>query len=229
MKVAAGLSILGLLAGVVLTASVASAQAVCAGLDQCRSLRARVHARITALEEALISPTRTAYDANGQETIFIHDTTNAALGEAWRDPSGMIWGNVVKTGDDWVIYMDQQHASSHCESIGAQLPSREDFARLRGYMGATTEASEYFGGTGYKPQVLPNLYRIHRGRPVSINFWSALAQSDSALADVFYGRRGDIGPGTLDSAEYALRCVVPPYIVENVTNPFTRRGGSAAL
>ncbi len=201
-----GFSVLSVLAGVALTASSASAQVLCSDLSECRSLRDRVNARIAELEGAL--PTRIAHGASGQETTFTRDTSIAALGEAWRDPSGLIWGDIVKDDDHSIRYMDQYQASTYCESIGAQLPSREDFARLRGYMGATTAASEY-AGRGYTPQVLPNLYRIAEGRSVSNFFWSSLVRPDlSHYAYYFFGRTGGIySVYRLFAGSLAVRCV----------------------
>jgi hypothetical protein len=205
-KMVLGFSVLSVLAGVALSASSANAQVLCSDLSECRSLRDRVNARIAELEGAL--PTRIAHGASGQETTFTRDTSIAALGEAWRDPSGMIWGDIVKNDDHSIRYMDQYQASTYCESIGAQLPSREDFARLRGYMGATTAASEYVG-TGYTPQVLPNLYRTADGRSVRNYFWSSSVHPGvSNVAYVFDGRTGVIVYGIRDYADYvAVRCV----------------------
>ncbi len=188
---------------------------------------------------------QTAHGANGQETIFTPDTSNAALGEAWREPDvtnadgtvtrGMIWGDIVKNDDNGngviedsesIRYMVQSSeymasigkplpagvlgAKEYCESIGAELPSREDFARLRGYMGATTAASAY-EGTDYLPQVLPHLFRNADGRLVSNHFWTSPPHPDNLdYAYVFYGRSGHIYIVRRDYAnDYTARCVVP--------------------
>ena len=197
-------------------ASSASAQVVCSDLSECRSLRDRVNARIAELEGCVppTPTTRIAHGANEQETTFTRDTSIAALGEAWRDPSGMIWGDIVRNEDHSIRYedhsiryMDQFQATTYCESKGATLPSREDFVRLRGYMGATTAASEY-SGAGFTPQVLPNLYRTENGRSVSNYFWSSSVHPDSANdADYFDGRTGVIDNVYRDVAGYsAVRC-----------------------
>ncbi len=205
-KVVLGFSMLSLLAGVALTASSASAQVLCSDLSECRSLRDRVNASIAELKGAL--PTRIAYGANGQETTFTRDTSIAALGEAWRDPSGMIWGDIVKNDDHSIRYMDQYQATTYCKSIGATLPSLEDFARLRRYMGATTAASEH-SGWGYTPQVLPNLVRTPNGRIVSNSFWSSSVHpGDSSDAYAFNGRSGDFGYDDRDFVGgFTARCV----------------------
>ncbi len=195
-----GFSTLSLLAGVALTASSASAQMVCLNPDPAEC--------------------QIASGANGEE-FFLRDRSIAALGKAWRDESGMIWGDIVRNDDaeHSIRYMVQSSeymasigypfpagqlgAKEYCESIGAQLPSREDFARLRGYMGATTAASEY-EGTGYRPQVLPNL------NATNYSFWSSSALPDpfSRLADAFNGFTGYLSPGYRNVGdEYAVRCV----------------------
>ncbi len=132
------------------------------------------------------------------------------FGESWRDPSGMIWGDIAKNADGSIRHMDQYQATEYCQSLDAQPPSREDFARLRGYMGATTAASEYVG-TGYTPQVLPNLYRYRtaNGRSVTNYFWSSSVHPDySGSAYVFYGRTGFIDDVfRVYAGDFAVRCV----------------------
>ncbi len=133
--------------------------------------------------------------------------TRSGFGESWRDPSGMIWGDIAQNANGWARSMDQYQATEYCQSLGAQLPSRADFARLRGYMGATTATSEN-AGTGYTPQVLPHLTRQVDGRPWSNFFWSSFHPDYSGFAYGFGGRVGVIG--VRDRAyEYAgrVRCV----------------------
>jgi hypothetical protein len=91
--------------------------------------------------------------------------------------------------------MNQYQATEYCQSIGAQLPSREDFTRLREYMGA--QSGTY---RGYTPQILPGL--------ADNWYWSSSVHPDySYYAYDFSGNYGDVG---FDYRSFydAVRCVV---------------------
>ena len=155
---------------------------------------------------------RIAVLAGGGGTAETRRTTTGAVftrveregfGEAWRDPSGMIWGDIAKNADGSIRHMDQYQATEYCQSLGAQLPSREDFVRLREYMGARSGTYE-----GYSPQVIPNLTRNEGGRTYSNYFWSSSVHPGaSGLAYVFDGRRGGIyDDDRAPSDDGAVRC-----------------------
>lgn len=100
--------------------------------------------------------------------FFRRDYSHPPLGETWCDPTGLCWGDIVKNKDGSIRYIIQSYeyyekdssylpqggfgAKEYCESIGARLPSIEEFVRLREYMGARPGIYE-----GYRAQVLPNL------------------------------------------------------------------------
>lgn len=114
--------------------------------------------------------------------VFVRDTSNAALGEAYRDPKGMIWGDIAKKPDGNPIYMTHAAATQYCENKGASLPTREDFLRLRRYLG-------YHTGDGYSSlatdgkDILPGL----SGKW----FWSSSVHPyGSDYAYFFSGSRG---------------------------------------
>lgn len=123
---------------------------------------------------------------------FKRNTQYTALGKAWADPSGLIWG------DKTLNYMTQRMAEDYCRSIGAELPTEEDFRKLREYLGAEPGTRN-----GYVRQILPNLNDI---------FWSSSApdRSDGA-AYYFDGANGDIVKGFV-VCNYAVRCVVRPSV-----------------
>ena len=79
---------------------------------------------------------RIADGSNGVKFVFTRDRSIPALGKAWKDPSGMIWGDIVRTALGTVNEMDYSSAVEYCKRINAKLPSKEDFVRLREYMGA---------------------------------------------------------------------------------------------
>jgi hypothetical protein len=153
--------------------------------------------------------------------------TRAGFGEAWRDPSGMIWGDIVRNADGSRRTMNQDQAFEYCLSMnpdpserdriraalgagrdpgrGVYLPRRQDFLRLRETMEARSEPYE-----GYTPQVLPNLTRNEGSRTYSNYFWSSSVHpDDSYVAYFFYGRNGVIFNATRNLYFYiSVRCVV---------------------
>ena len=143
---------------------------------------------------------KVAEGANGAKYTFTRDTSFPALGEAWKDPSGMIWGDIVKVED--IFTMNHFQADLLCKKVGAELPSREDFVRLREYMGAVPRSGSE---NGYKAQVLPHLLKYR--------FWTSsitpmISQKDTWFAEVFYGDLGLTGPAfRTDGFVYSTRCV----------------------
>ena len=143
---------------------------------------------------------RIADGSNGVKFVFTRDRSIPALGKAWKDPSGMIWGDIVRTALGTVNEMDYSSAVEYCKRINAKLPSKEDFVRLREYMGAIPGG--YFPEVppGYKPQVLRHLSRHF--------FWSSsIPERDISDAYIFDGRSGSIGLGSRYYYDNALRCV----------------------
>lgn len=78
----------------------------------------------------------------------------AAFGEAWQDPSGTIWGNTARNKDGSARKMNHATAKDYCATIGATLPTIDQFERLASYMGYLPGDPEQ---SQYKPQVLPDL------------------------------------------------------------------------
>jgi hypothetical protein len=99
-----------------------------------------------------------ARDRDGVETLFARDESIPTLGVGWRDPTGMIWGEIVKNEDGSLRTFYQREALEYCQALGLQLPSFDDLWRLRAYQGGTTE--RYAGlpdqgdYSGYSPQIL---------------------------------------------------------------------------
>lgn len=149
--------------------------------------------------------------------IFVRDTNFPKLGEAWRDPSGTVWGNMVTKDDGSPRFMTHGDAADYCKSIGAQLPSRADYTRLGQYMGFRwVPVQGVLGGpaqlyTGFEPQVLPNLNYMENGRVRTRYYWSStlLPQDES---NVYYFSGNDGGTESYSSrgsAYYStVRCVV---------------------
>jgi hypothetical protein len=146
---------------------------------------------------------------------FTRDRSHPKLGEAWRDSTGMIWGDLVKDTDGDAKWMTHSDAEAYCKSIGAQLPASRDFTRLRESMGAGRGKIE-----GYEPQVLPNLRRAEKAwwqtRNPDWSFWSSSLDPEK-VPYVFLGGEGGITTGGRMKHFYfyqyevynAVRCVIP--------------------
>ena len=130
--------------------------------------------------------------------VFTCDDSYPDLGEAWRDPRGLIWGDVVivEDTDENPHYMNYAEATDYCISIGARLPSRAEFTALRQDMGA--QSGTY---RGYTAQILPNLSYLYA-------FWSSsVYPQDPTEAYYFHGYNGYIGYRARDFRD-EVRCVV---------------------
>ncbi len=134
---------------------------------------------------------------------FVRDRTNPQLGEAWRDSSGMIWGDMTERNQDSEgfctenrnreqCHLSYSAAKAYCDSIDAKLPTLADMVRFKGYMGEDH--------MGYEPQILPNL---------DVNdssFW--LEDTSSHSAAFFIGRYGTIFYRFQIYTDLGVRCVV---------------------
>jgi hypothetical protein len=182
-----------------LLGGVAEAQQVCQTLESCRSLRAQVYARVAELGGHMT--------ASGH--IFMHDASVGGPGTALRDESGVTWTDVARNDDlhHTVRRMNQYEATEYCHGIGAELPSREDFERLRSYMGASADSP-----VNYVPQVLPSLYHNVDGRPEGYVFWSTWVMNPDYpdRAYLFNGFYGDFRQNVrvYSYRDVAVRCVL---------------------
>ena len=133
--------------------------------------------------------------------VFTRDTSNPALGEAYRDPSGLIWGSVVTTPQGKIEKMTQYDAEKYCKSIGAWLPTREEFEQLAEYLGQGTASAGYDPYlTDGKTEILPGLANRY--------FWSASVYSLShILSWVFLGGNGYVDYYSRNNVMVAVRCV----------------------
>jgi hypothetical protein len=179
-----GLAVLG-------TIGQAKADPICNTIQECRQMRSQIESRIRELQNGDEQMTRTTITG----AVFTKITDREHFEGAWQDQSGMIWGNTVKNANGSDRGMNQIQATEYCQSIGAQLPSREDFARLREYMGAQSGTYR----RGYLPQILPGL--------ADNWYWSSsFFPSDSNYAFIFVGYDGDIHDGNRLNFS-AVRCV----------------------
>ncbi len=141
-------------------------------------------------------------------SVFSLDPSHPALGEAYRDPQGLLWGDMV-TYQTTVWNMTQYEAQDYCASLGARLPTKEEFRQLSMDLGFKhTQGYSPYMQDG-KTEVIPNL--------VGHWYWSSSIfpfNSDNA-----YGFSGEEGyndqmsfTGYIFREVYhgAVRCVISP-------------------
>jgi hypothetical protein len=110
--------------------------------------------------------------------IFTRDTSNFELGLAFRDPSGIIWGEPLKVNNSQVR-LSLVEADQACQQIGARLPSARETKALLLFLGLHS-------AQGYSPfiansrtNILPGLTKEHffsLRKPLfwiaGLNYWS---------------------------------------------------------
>lgn len=70
---------------------------------------------------------------------FVRDTFNPALGEAWRSPRGIVWGDFEVNADGSPVVLNSEEAIKFCAKKGTRLPSRADWNELIGCVGSFGE------------------------------------------------------------------------------------------
>lgn len=154
-----------------------------------------------------------------QEELLKLGVDPKVFGNAWRDPSGLVWGDLVVNEDGSPRYLDLQTAQNFCNAFGARLPSGwpeeqnernggidSDFVRLAKYLGQQT-------AEGYTPQILPNLTQTcpEPERIVGRSFWSYSSPGGSSPSQyyAFNGLNGELYPRKSDHKMLVLvRCVI---------------------
>jgi len=64
--------------------------------------------------------------------VFTRDASVPAFGEAYRDPSGLIWGSIVIAQGEVNTEYD---ADRYCKDRGGRLPTAREFQQLANYLG----------------------------------------------------------------------------------------------
>src|SRR5262245_5346979 len=100
--------------------------------------------------------------------VFLSDTSLPGLGNAFRDPAGLVWGDTLNLrdgkeeesmpGDGPASSLSQPEADAYCKNLGARLPTRVEFERLYVDLGGLSELGYYpWTVEGGKLTVLPRL------------------------------------------------------------------------
>jgi len=159
----------------------------------------------------------------GQKTVLLPDQKRATtgeiftrvkkypdLGEAWMDPSGLIWGDAVLESNGKVLRRGHNFpkAKNYCTSIGARLPTLEEFYALRKYLGYSCSKHSSKNGQepdpgacGYLAQILPHL---------DSRYWTS-SRDDFAsnMVYTFWMDSGEINITYYDDPDFmSVRCVI---------------------
>jgi hypothetical protein len=170
----------------------AHAGQVCNTISECQHLIQQAPIRL----QELLNPSGVRVSSTG--AVFTRDTSAPALGEAYRDPSGLIWGSIVMAQGQ-VNSMTQYGADKYCRDGGARLPRKEEFEQLAKYLGRGT-------AQGYSPYLADGRTDFLPGLPWWTS-WSSDVTIDNSGAYVFYGGVGDFSPNRR-GMNFAFRCVV---------------------
>jgi hypothetical protein len=87
--------------------------------------------------------------------VFTQVDNHPELGDAWKDEYGLIWGDLAPQG-----MMSSEGAENYCLSIGAKLPTQEQFIGLDKLIGNSESTMTINGAFIYgkaKTEVIPNL------------------------------------------------------------------------
>jgi len=124
--------------------------------------------------------------------VFVRDYTHPQLGEAWKDPSGMIWGDTVRDGSEGKEMLHDE-ATKYCKTIGAQLPSREDFVRLRKYMGAKYPNVVRYERRDYVGDTFPKVFLFYGADYGDPHFSSSIPKDVAASRDAGFVNISSLG------------------------------------
>lgn len=169
---------------------------ICNSVQECQAVIFQAETRLQELSNGHSSQRISSTGA-----IFTRDTSNSALGVAYKDPSGLIWGGLV-TALGKIHKMDQFDAEKYCIVGGARLPTKEEFDQLAKYLGKGT-------AQGYSPYLADGKTDFLPGLS-QYTFWSSSLYPDPKETDfVFFFNGND---GSLSNAGYrwrnkGVRCV----------------------
>lgn len=134
---------------------------------------------VTLLTSLIVNGQEQEIKISNSGAVFVRDYSNPSLGKAYRDPSGTIWGSVVKglppfdhvfRGHTRILFENGLNgmlfptAVEYCESIGARTAAMADFEQLRKYLGYKTEQ-------GYSPFDVKSKTEIIEGLTADTGTW----------------------------------------------------------
>lgn len=168
-------------------------QPICKSIQECQTVISQAEARLQELSNGGSSKRTSSTGA-----IFTPDTSNPSLGEAYKDPSGLIWGRLVMAHGE-TNPMSQYDADKYCKDGGARLPTKEEFEQLAKYLGKGT-------ANGYNPYLADGKTDLLPGLSGHWFWSSSVSPNGTDNAFSFNGYNGLVYYGSRSSS-YAVRCV----------------------
>ncbi len=184
---------------------------ICSKEQECNDLidaaRLQIHSLRTKAGENRVSAsgaTFTGVDLSTYPAPIIE-----ALGQAYRDPSRLIWGDVFRSfefGGDY-SFIGFKAANEFCKTRGARLPSKSEFMGLATYLESSGKYSSLIPNS--KISVLPFLQNVGNNK-----FWSSdefemeIAGKKLKLTSAFDGGTGQIITHDTEADENFAVCVV---------------------
>ncbi len=177
-------------------------QPICFSIKECNKAIEQARLRISELLEN--SEQRTS----NMGINFIRDTSNPDLGQAYRDPSGLIWGAIVTKLGGAPQLMSQGEASDFCKRNNARLPSKEEYLQLAKNLGRDSKPSLFnqLNHQGYSPLTVDEKKQVFPG--ITNRFWSQVDRDHSEGVQTFNGTSGSLMyEGNNGVPHLAVRCV----------------------
>lgn len=109
----------------------------CNTVDACRAQINQIEQRIAYLIEGEVER---QYTSSGR--LFIRDHSFPQLGQAWRDESGLVWGQLSH------YQTTQRGAEIYCQDLDARLPTAAELRRLGTYLTTTR---------GFQPEIIAGI------------------------------------------------------------------------
>ncbi len=166
----------------------------CETPEECQKLLNKVQTRLSDISKSAVY-------LRANSALYKRMRKGTALGEAWRDSNYVVWGDVRNDGSN-VIVTNQAQAEEYCISLGAKLPSAEDFVRLKIGMGASHQNPTIMGD--YRPQILPNLN-------VQFSVWTSTVKeldNGEKEAITFQGMMGRFDQRNVQYNQAGVRCII---------------------
>ena len=136
--------------------------------------------------------------------VFNLDTSIPALGEAYRDPSGVIWGSAaIREGQ--IQTMNFWDADKFCKESGTRLPTIWEYDQLARYLGYETSQ-------GYSPYLADGQTDFLSALS-HYWFWSSSTNGDETRAYLLTGSSGRTNSEmnlNWNDGSVAVRCVASP-------------------
>jgi hypothetical protein len=114
---------------------------------------------------------------------FFRDQRFPNMGEAWRDPSGLVWSGTRRSADGKkFVFNTHIEATKYCTAKGGRLPTAKEFEGLANFLGANT-------GAGYSPHLADGKTSILPGLSIEEDYFK-VSNEDKAKGRIEHDEEG---------------------------------------